>query len=107
MCSARAPKRVIAGVRPHASRVRCRAMGIGFLEDEPAQSESNPLPESIGVPSSMFGLNPRQMLAMGIAGDDVQRLQTNLTEVRYYIPSKFCFSIVDASLHAHVALQIF
>jgi hypothetical protein len=60
-------------------------MGIGFLEDEPAQTVCSPLPDDIVIPSSMFGLNPRQMLAMGIAGDDVQRLQTNLSEVCFIL----------------------
>lgn len=57
-------------------------MGIGFIPDDSDAELDNPIPDSVDVPSSMFGLNPRQMLAMGIAGDDVQRLQQNVTEVR-------------------------
>lgn len=81
--AARVPQRRLSASRnAHAVRgTRCRSMGIGFLEDEPAQTDINPLPEDVVVPSSMFGLNPRQMLATGIAGDDVQRLQTNVSEV--------------------------
>lgn len=56
-------------------------MGIGFIPEDAETQLENPIPEEIDVPSSMFGLNPRQMLAMGIAGDDVQRLQQSITEV--------------------------
>lgn len=62
-------------------------MGIGFIPEDDNAELIHPLPDDTDVPSSMFGLNPRQMLAMGIAGDDVQRLQQNVTEVRLLITS--------------------
>lgn len=68
-------------------------MGIGFIPEDAEPQLENPLPEDVDVPSSMFGLSPRQMLAMGIAGDDVQRLQQNVTEesIRssaFYVPTQ-------------------
>lgn len=55
---------------------RCNA-GFGFLENEPVTE----VPEIV-VPKSAFGLNMSQMAAMGITGEDVQRYQTGMTEVR-------------------------
>ena len=57
-------------------------MGIGLIPEDAGADIGNPMPEEVDVPSAMFGLNPRQMLAMGIAGDEVQRLQQNVTEVQ-------------------------
>lgn len=67
---------------PAARTTLRRSMGIGFIPEDHKPQLDNVIPEDIKVPSSMFGLNPRQMLAMGIAGDDVHRLQQNITEVQ-------------------------
>lgn len=63
-----------ASTRP--STAVCRA-NFGFLENEPVSQ-----PSDIVVPKSAYGLNPSQMLAMGIAGHGVKRLQGGVTEVR-------------------------
>jgi hypothetical protein len=62
--------------------VTCHA-GMSLIpQEERGEQPELELPGNLVIPKSMYGLSPSQMLAMGIAGDDVQRLQQNITEVR-------------------------
>jgi hypothetical protein len=66
---------------------RCTAQGqIGFLPPEDLQCNEASLPDGLVAPDSMFGLTPSQMLAMGLAGEDVSRLQHGLTTVLPLLP---------------------
>jgi hypothetical protein len=78
--ASRAP--VLRGGRLPQPRTQCAAgMGIGFLSEQ--QDELMLSGDDISVPKSAFGLSPSQMMAMGIAGDAIERLQRNLPEVRF------------------------
>jgi hypothetical protein len=59
---------------------------MGFLPTEELESDNAGLPEGLVAPDSMFGLTPSQMLAMGLAGEDVSRLQLGLTPVLFKSP---------------------
>ena len=71
-------------------RVAVHAKSMGFLPAQEEIQEQQPLEEGqlqlpggdvVVPPKSMYGLSPEQMLAMGIAGDSVERVQQGITEV--------------------------
>lgn len=71
------------GVRSSTRPARlgvCHAKRIGLVPEEDLIPDD--LPEGLTPPESMFGLTSSQMMAMGLAGQDVERLQKHFTPVR-------------------------
>ena len=58
----------------------CHGKRVGLVPEEDLIPTD--LPEGLTPPESMFGLTSSQMMAMGLAGEDVARLQKHFTPVR-------------------------